>query len=231
MLYLVLLLMLLSGGVQVLSGAPQSPTVAKVKIVGEDLVLSKDGRQVLLGSGARYRDIWTSPTGDSVLFVREPKANRTSTSGDRGPLPEVWIATAADGWKSRLVVDMVLSPDSQKVELRGFREPQLSWDGSDIYVLVDDFSSVTYGLYKIPASGRGSAKFVTSALSYWLVRYGAFRGNIIVKQNRSLLPVGRIEMFYMYKPDGKEFGFMGLEEKAILEFLSDEEAMYRSNGK
>jgi regulator of protease activity HflC (stomatin/prohibitin superfamily) len=107
--------------------------------------------------------------------------------------------------------------------LTTFQQPQLSPDGSAAFILAPQWSAVTGGLLSIETQPGGRAKFLASALRYWIVQKGPWSGNLIVHQNPILVGGGRLEIYYMLDRTGKEIGIVGTSEDSVKFLLAESE--------
>ncbi len=201
--------------------AHAAPCAKSVRVEkGDFLITTPDGTSKKLTSLGTDGEPSLSVDGSTVVFVR---VRRVVKNAGLNLIAESEIRSAkcSDQWQPRQIVQTPLLPEY--AGLTTFQQPQLSPDGSAAFILAPQWSAVTGGLLSIETQPGGRAKFLASALRYWIVQKGPWSGNLIVHQNPILVGGGRLEIYYMLDRTGKEIGIVGTSEDSVKFLLAESE--------
>lgn len=163
-----------------------------------------------------------SDDGTLVAFVREIEVPKPVLYGEPEEKSEIWLASCSDDWRGRLIVKGPLAGKAapQASGLVNFRRPQFSPDKSRIYFLEPEYSATTDGLFYVSRSG-GTVHFLATALQYWVVPKGRWAGDLVLHQNPLTYSGGRIDIYYLFDPGGKQLGIVGLTEDSVHFFMKE----------
>jgi len=186
-----------------------------VFVRGGDVYLTAGGVQRQVTSTGRDADAAMSHDRRSIVFVRILQA-RTDASG-LGKVVEKSEIDFVDTTDPALSARVLLNTP---VEAAGgkfwwFSSPQYSSDGSVVYFLVRDYSTVSPGVFSIELQS-GRIRFLSDALKFWVVYSGPYEGCLVVWQRPMLVEGGRYDIFNLLSPSGETRGVVGFSESQIL---------------
>ena len=157
-----------------------------------------------------------SPDGEDIVFVRstsirvefnEPRASRPIRD-------EIWVAPIQVPSRPRPIFRGIVSDGHFKYAT--FFLPRLSTDRHYCYFLIA-WAAVENAVVKLDIAS-GSARVISPAVSYYIVGYGAYGGDLVVQKRKSY-PEGSTYFFYLISPDGADLGFVGETDNDVREFL------------
>jgi hypothetical protein len=154
--------------------------------------------------------------GSMVVFVRKIKEEH-ETFGTFVSESEIWSASCAENWRPVRLIH----PPIQSI-YRALRQPQLSPDNSKVYFLVDQWAATTGGLFYFERAS-GKIAFFAPALNFWIVPKGPFGNDLVLEQAPLSLAEGRLDIYYLFSPDGKQMQIVGLKEESVKSFLKEAE--------
>jgi Tol biopolymer transport system component len=175
-----------------------------------------DGQSRRITTDIRDDEPSVSIDGTMVVFIRKIKEEHEAF-GTFITESEIWWASCAENWRpARLVKPPIESA------YQAFRHPQLSPDSSKVYFLVDQWNATTGGLFYVERA-NGSVGFFAPALRFWIVPKGSLRGDLILEQAPLSLSEGRLDIYYLFSPEGKQVQIVGLKEESVKSFLNEAE--------
>jgi dipeptidyl aminopeptidase/acylaminoacyl peptidase len=191
----------------------------------------ENGNIFVTGEGGQTRQITSSgldsepalsADGSLLAFVREIKVPKPVLYGAPEERSAIWLASCADGWRPHLILKGPVSSQAsrQASALANFRAPQFSPDKARIYFLSPEYSVTANGLFYVNRS-NGAVHFFAPALRYWVVPKGDYAGDLVLDQNPLTYVAGRIEIYYLFGPNGKQLGIVGLTEANVNFFLDE----------
>jgi hypothetical protein len=191
----------------------------------------KDGNIFVTDEGDKTRQITSagldsepalSVDGTLLVFIREIKVPKPVLYGEPWERSEIWLAACSDDWRPRPILKGPVpdKPSRQAVGLVCFRAPQFSPDKARIYFLNPEYSVTTSGLSYLNRSS-GAVHFFATALDYWVVQKGSYAGDLILDQDPQTYVEGRIEIYYLFSPNGKQLGIVGFTKDSVKFFLDE----------
>lgn len=189
---------------------------------GNIFVTTEEGQMHQISSTGLDSEPALSEDGTLLAFVREIKVPKPVLYGEPEEKSEIWLASCFDDWHARLILKSPVSDKavSQPRGLVNFRTPQFSPDKGRIYFLVPGYSATTDGLFYVIRS-NGTVHFLATALEYWVVSKGQWAGDLVLHQNPLTYAAGRIDIYYLFGPGGKQLGIVGLTEDNVSFFIEE----------
>jgi hypothetical protein len=186
---------------------------------GNVIIRWQNGQERSITTSGRDSDPSMSCDGRHVAFIRRIGAY-TGANGTPVDDTQIWLA---DLTGPAPVLHVALDGP---VELRGYRfrwftSPKLSPAGDAVYFLVQEYASVSPGLYRLDLAST-QTHFLALALELWTVSWGPFKGNLIVHQYPMLIGGGRYDVYNMIDSSGTLIGAAGFNEGKIRELVSCE---------
>ena len=188
----------------------------RAEIENGNVILRENGVTTSLTKDGKDLDVTLAPDQSTLVFVHHVDEIRTP-GAQVVVRNQLWIAKRSEHWMPKTLLAGPIIERS--VKLQEFRYAQFSPDGKLIYFLVLDYATVSPGLFWIGEDG--ATHFIAQAQKFWIIDEGVWSGNVIAQQNRTTLEGGRLEMYYMYDPAGKEVGLFGIYEQGVLNFLKE----------
>jgi Tol biopolymer transport system component len=188
---------------------------------GDLYLRERNGQEQRLTASGRDSDASLSADGKTVVFVRAIRVHPDASG--LGTVVEQSEVACIDLADQRHEVQILLGTpvDARGLHFQWFSSPRFSPDGSVVYFLVPDYSTVSPGLFLLERS-NGHVRFLAQALEFWEVAFGPYRGNLIVWQNPMLIGGGRYDLFSMLSPSGEQVGVVGFNEGQVNAFLADQ---------
>jgi len=194
---------------------------------GSIYFIDKDGRETQLTSFGVDRAPILSPDRKAVAFIRKSDEEAYLAVGaEEDYTPEglladqVWIVNIDDKQERMLVKNRRPDPDNSKGD--GVTEElkktiahidgeslQFSPDGKRIYFITSAW--VTSGAVHCVNTNGTDEHFVIASNSLMVIDKGRYKGHLIVRQHNYFLGAGSYDWLWMFTPEGKKVGPIGVE--------------------
>ncbi len=213
--HLLLFIWLCSATAFAQKAASQQPCARDARVSNGGILLTVTGGQTRqITTDSRDDEPSLSLDGSMVVFVRKIKEEH-EPSGTFVSESEIWSASCAENWRPARLIH----PPIQSI-YRALRQPHLSPDNSKVYFLVDQWNATSRGLFSVERAS-GKIAFFAPALNFWIVPKGPFGGDLVLEQAPLSLTEGRLDIYYLFGPDGKQLQIVGLKEESVRSFLKE----------
>jgi hypothetical protein len=179
---------------------------------GSIYYIAADGIEERITDGRADDDPAVSVDGGEIVFVRSWPA---ADAGDERVRSELHVYNLRQHHDD-IILQAPIIIDGTKYF--GFGSPQFSPDASRVYFLFN-WSVATHGLAEVSVATH-RVRFIMPAMSFSVVSYGKYAGDLVVKQRRSKLSLGTYTLYYLFTPRGQEIGVVGETEFDVGLFLN-----------
>ena len=189
-------------------------------------VSEKDGNIFFRDAAGSVRQITSahldsdpSPSFDNkqIVFVRRTPGHGVDTGRGDTDFNELWIASSDNSNPARCILRG--RPGSfetlDHLTLADFGKPQFSPDGNRIYFTASIWA--TSSAINILDLRTGATRFLYAGLDVEVIRDGKYKGYLIGTKD-PLTDRGRIEVYWLLDPDGKEVSRIGEHDSDLEAF-------------
>ncbi|MBP8924471.1 MAG: PD40 domain-containing protein [Pseudomonadales bacterium] len=161
-------------------------------------------------AGSEGVDRSVSSDGQLVTFVKQTPDDRVETAAGDVEATEIWTSRA-DGSEPRMWLHGH-SGSTPESTLAGFRSPQFSPDGKQLYFL--SMAWATSGAVHSIDLQSGRLRFVCPGNSLEIIQEGEYKGNLMVEQHRYFMAGGAYDWLWLIQPDGQTVGAIAPDDEA-----------------